>query len=110
MSPEAKRWLYVLEARFGVSPKFSSHLLPVLEPLAAQQRSAEEREKVLKGVAAAYRSCQELQTDSVDEARFLLTQFVTELQKLDETLKVLGVYLERVRERIKHPTQRRVIH
>jgi len=110
MSPEAKRWLYVLEVRFGVGPEFSSHLLPVLEQLAAQQPSAEEGERILKGVAAAYLSCQQLQTDSVDEARVLLTQFVTELKKLDETLKVLSVYLERVRERIKHPTLRRVFH
>ncbi len=110
MSPLAKRWLHVLETEFGVGPEFSGHLLPVLEGFAEQEPSAEERERMLLGVAAAYRSCQEVQTDSVEEVRQLLSQFVTELKKLDETLKILSVYLERVRQRIKRSSPRRVIH
>ncbi len=106
----AKRWLHVLEADFGVVPEFSGHLMPFLEWFADQQPSASEREKILMGIAAAYRSCQEIQTDSLEEVRLLLSEFVTELKKLDETLKVLGVYLERVRQRIKRPALRRVIH
>ena len=110
MSPAAKKWLHVLEAEFGVGPEFSGHLMPFLEWFADQQPNAAERKKLLMGIAAAYRSCQEVQTDSVEEVRLLLSEFVTELKKLDETLKVLGVYLERVRQRIKRPGLRRVIH
>ncbi len=110
MSPVTKQWLHLLETRFGVGPEFASHLLPVLERFAEQEPSAAEREKILRGVAAAYRSCQVVQTDSVDEVKLLLTQFVTELKKLDETLKVLGVYLERVRQRISRPSPRRMLH
>ena len=84
--------------------------MPFLEWFADQQPSAAEREKILMGIAAAHRSCQGVQTDSVEEVRLLLSEFVTELKKLDETLKVLGVYLERVRQRIKRPALRRVVH
>ena len=110
MSPLAKKWVVALEAEFGVGPEFSSHLLPVLEWFSAQDPSAEECERVFKGVAAAYRSRQEVQADSVEEVELLLSQFVSELNKLDETLKVLGAYLERVRTRVRQPTPRRMIH
>ncbi len=105
-----KKWLQVLEAEFGVGPEFSGHLMPFLEWFADQPPSAAERERILMGIAAAYRSCQGVQTDSVEEVRLLLSEFVTELKKLDETLKVLGVYLERVRQRIQRPALRRVVH
>ena len=110
MSPQARKCVQLLESRFGVAPDFAAHLLPILECCVEQGLPRERWERILSGVAAAYRSSNEVEIGHVDEVRGLLSQFVTEMQKLDENLKVLGVYLERVHQRLQKPTARRLLH
>ena len=111
MSPVTKKWLRVLESKFRVGSDFSAHLEPLLRHLDAQKLSDDQLKEILCGIAAAYRSCEpSSENDSLGEVRVLLGQFVTEMKKLDETLKVLSVYLERVRQRIHRPTPGRTLH
>lgn len=112
----SKKWLEELEARFGITPEVAGHLRPVLERLAAQPLSGPDRESMLQGVAAAVQSARgqaeptlpTLRTPS--EVNGLLDQFTSELQKMDETLKVLSVYLERLNERLIEGDEVRVLH
>jgi hypothetical protein len=99
----------VLAEQFGVGREFTVHLIPLLEALAGSQPRAEDWERALACVAAAYRSRTE-ELDALDETRVLVRQFVSELKRMDESLKVLGVYLERLRETLTNPTQPRIIH
>jgi hypothetical protein len=113
MSNAAKKWRQVLEERYGVRPEFAGHLLPLLERVAVQQPTVEEWEQLLHGVAAAYRAGRPAgrAPGSEDEARALTDQFLGELRKIEESLKVLDVYLERLRQRTKRPRQQvRVLH
>jgi hypothetical protein len=113
MSNAARKWRQVLEERYGVQPEFAGHLLPLLERLAVQQPSVEQWEQMLHGVAAAYRVARPAgrPPGGEDEARVLADQFLGELRKIEESLKVLDVYLERLRQRMKRPTQHiRVLH
>ena len=110
MSPQARKCVQLLESRFGVAPDFSAHLVPILERCMNQGLSTDEWDGMLGGVAAAYRCSNEVEIGHVDEVRGLLSQFVTEMKKLDENLKVLGVYLERVHQRLQQPGARRLLH
>lgn len=95
----------VLEDRYGVVPEFSGPLLPVLERLAAQQPSAEEWEQVICEVAAAYRSNARTERGlrSARQTRVLIEEFVCELRKIDESMKVLRVYVERLHQEATRP-------
>jgi hypothetical protein len=99
----------VLAAQFGVRREFTNHLLPLLEQVARQRPSAAEWERILGSVAAAYRSCQGEEVESLAETRVLVQQFVSELKKMDETIKVLAAFLERLRDGMNQPGSR-VIH
>ncbi len=108
----SKKLIRELETRFGVRPEFSGHLIPVLKRVAEQKPSAGEWEEVLKGVAQAYRTSSESATevDALNEVSALTDQFSTELKKLDESLKVLTAYLERIQRRMAQPSGLRVLH
>lgn len=110
MSSVVRKCQQVLSKRFGVRPEFATALAPLFERCAQQRPSSDEWERILAAVAAAYRSRREVLEPRVGEIQSLLSQFTSELRKLDETLKVLSAYLERVRERMPQPTSRRVIH
>jgi hypothetical protein len=99
----------VLAEKFGVGSEFTAHLMPLLEAVARAQPNAGDWEQALACVAAAYRSRTE-ELDSLDETRVLVRQFVTELKRMDESLKVLGVYLERLRDTLANPTHPRTLH
>jgi hypothetical protein len=99
----------VLAEKFGVGREFTAHLMPLLEAVARARPDAHDWEQVLGCVAAAYRSRSE-ELDSLDETRVLVRQFVTELKRMDESLKVLGVYLERLRDTLANPAQARTLH
>jgi hypothetical protein len=99
----------LLAEKFGVGREFAAHLMPLLEALARSRPGAADWERALACVGAAYRSRTE-ELDALDETRVLVRQFVTELKRMDESLKVLGVYLERLRDSLTHPTQARTLH
>jgi hypothetical protein len=99
----------VLAGRFGVGREFTAHLMPLLEAVARGRPAAEDWERALAAVAAAYRSRSE-EHDALEETRGLIRQFVTELKRMDESLKVLGVYLERLRDTLTSATHSRTLH
>ena len=99
----------VLAEKFGVSQEFTAHLAPLFECYGRQRPSAREWEALLGSVAAAYHSRSE-EFESIDETRILIRQFVSELKAMDESIKVLGVYLERVRQSLQDSPSSRTIH
>ena len=109
MSPVTKKWLQVLEARFGVSHEFGRRLAPFLDRFAAQEPTPEEWEQTLRAIAAAHRSCA-FEDSTLEDVQDLFGQFVLEVKKLDETLQVLGTYVERIRKGVHRPVPGRVLH
>ena len=101
MSDVTTAWIRELERRFGVRAEFARCLLPLLEPLVRSCDDASERESILHAVAAAYRStANEGSSDHSTELELLCGQFLSELRKMDESLKVLSVVLQRVRQQM----------
>lgn len=105
---QTKKLMEMLEDRYGVPREFATPLIPMLERVASQEPSLDEWTLVLGGVARAYRASQG--EGDVDEVCGLMNQFSSELRKLDESLKVLSVYLERVRHQLHPSLGSRLIH
>jgi hypothetical protein len=105
---QTKKFMETLEDHYGVPREFAIPLIPMLERVAAQEPSADEWTLVLGGVARAYRASQG--ESELDEACGLIGQFSAELKKLDESLKVLTVYLERVRHHLHPSLGSRIVH
>ena len=130
MYMQAKRLMDVLEDRFGVPREFAAPLLPMLERVASRDPSSEEWLGVLEGIAGAYRVSgasgisvppreegpereegqDEAAEGEVDEVCGLMRQFSDELRKLDESLKVLTAYLERVHQQLHPSLGSRLLH
>lgn len=102
MSDVTTAWIRELERRFGVRAEFARCLLPLLEPLVRSCEDASERESILHAVAAAYRTTtpEPGPADRAMELDLLCGQFLSELRKMDESLKVLHVVLQRVRQQM----------
>jgi hypothetical protein len=102
MSDVTTAWIRELERRFGVRAEFARCLLPLLEPLIRGCEDASVRESILHAVAAAYRSTapEPGPGDRGTELQLLCGQFLSELRKMDESLKVLSVVLQRVRQQM----------
>ena len=109
---DAKKWMVELQQRYGVHPDLCRSLRPVVEDLSARGLTPPERRVAIEAIALACRSQTSvgLASDSIDEVRLLVGQFIHELKKMDESLKVLTVYLDRVRQQIKRPPSTRIIH
>ena len=113
MTSNTKKWLELLEDQYGVSPEFAGHVGPLLELVAGQSSSPVDCDQLLHGLAAAYRSSQSpRQQRTTDEVGVIVDEFLGELRKMDESLKVLGAYLERLqqRARLPHRSTERVLH
>jgi len=113
MAKNAKKWLELLEEEYGVSPEFAGHISPLLERALEEASSADDCDQLLRGLAAAYRASQSpRQLRTVDEVSVIVDEFLGELRKMDESLKVLGAYLERLQERVRLPHRpvERVLH
>jgi hypothetical protein len=112
MSDVITAWVRELERRFGVRSEFSRCLLPLLEPLVRDCEDASTRESILHAVAAAYRSTTPSRgsADRTAELELLCGQFMTELRKMDESLKVLSVVLQRVRQQMTRSTAPDALH
>jgi hypothetical protein len=102
-----------LEAR-GIDPVFVDAVLARLAPpgvaLAAAAHAA-----IVDGVVAAYRAHQTGQENlrrslrELAEMSRLMEDFAAELRKLDEALKTLAAYLERIHARVV-PSARGTVH
>jgi hypothetical protein len=110
MSPFAAKIVEILIEKLGVGEEFATHLIPLFERVATQEPSAEEWDLLLGCAAAAYRSCWEGELAKLDETHGLVRQFLSEVRKVDESLRVLDVYLERLRQHTKGIPPARVLH
>ena len=106
MSSETRKWRQLLEEQFGVQSEFAGHLEPIFERIAELEPSSQEREELLHGVAAAYRSTRVLRRRPVagPDVGVLVDEFHHEIRKMDESLKLMRVCLERLQQRMRLPT------
>jgi hypothetical protein len=100
----------LLEAEYGIDRGFTGHLAPLLERFAASEPTAEEWDHLVKGLVAAYRASQRRGAGSRDEVRVLAGDVASELRKIEESLKVLSVYLMRIQQRLGGDASGPVIH
>lgn len=110
MTAFRKKLATILEGKFGVSSDFLEHLLPILERIAEQRPTAEEWEEMLQAVSAAYRTSVSQESRTLEEVNAIAAQVSSELRKMDESLKVLGAYLDRVRQTMSSPPESRLLH
>ena len=112
MSDITIAWVEELEVRYGVQPEFTRRLSPILECLAGHALGDHARADLFAAIAASYRRslAREPRRDSLEEVRLLVTQFITELRKMEESLKVLDVMLQRVRAQVEPATRPRLLN
>jgi hypothetical protein len=110
MSPFHRKIVELLEGRYGVSPAFAEQFVPVFEQVAQSRPSSDDWEALMACLASAYRSLAQEEDKTISEAQVLVGQFVSELQKIDESLKVIGVFLERLRVQLGAPQVLRTLH
>lgn len=110
MSRTTRKMRRELESRFGVDAEFAGHMSPVLEQFEASLSSPEERDRLLHSLAAAYRSSRRHPAADGGEVRVLLEDVETELRKVDESLKVLSVYLLRLCRRMEPSGRDPAVH
>ena len=110
MTPFHKKIVEVLEGRYGVSPAFAEQFVPLFNQVAERRPSSDDWEQLMECVAAAYRSMPQVEDKALHEAQVLVGQFVTEIKKIDESLKVVSVFLDRLRQQIGAPEATRVLH
>ncbi len=110
MDETIQQLIQLLESRYGVDPKFSATLMPLLYAAMRADPDAREIKLILEGIVAAFGARKDAEAGSIDEVHGILSQFSQEMRKLDEALKVLTVYLDRVRKTVRAPSEPRTIH
>jgi hypothetical protein len=106
MARSAEKLLALLEERLGARPELSDPLRGLLHRIGSGSLSAGEWDALLRGLAEAFRAGHQAGVEARDEVHVLASELGSELRKVDESLKVLGVYLERIRDRLRPPTPR----
>jgi hypothetical protein len=106
MARPAEKLLALLEERIGVRPELSEAVRGLLDRVASGSPTPGEWDALLRGIADSYRAGHRAGVEARDEVHLLATELGSELRKIDESLKVLGVYLERIRSRLRPPTPR----
>jgi hypothetical protein len=106
MARSADKLLALLEERFGVRGELAGPLRGVLDQIGSESLAAGEWDALLRSVAEAYQAGHQAGVEARDEVHVLASELGTELRKIDESLKVLGVYLQRIRSRLRPPTPR----
>ena len=110
MSPFHRKIVELLEGRYGVSPAFAEQFVPVFEQVAQSRPTSDDWDALMACVASAYRSLPTVEDKTLHEAQVLVGQFVGELQKIDESLKVIGVFLDRLRAQLGTIEVSRTLH
>jgi len=110
MSPFHRKIVELLEGRYGVSPAFAEQFVPVFEQVAQSHPSSDDWEALMACLASAYRSLPAVEDKTLHEAQVLVGQFVAELQKIDESLKVVSVFLDRLRAQLGTLEVSRTLH
>ncbi len=112
MSQIMTTWMMELEHRYGVDPRFSHRLVPLLECLADQPLQDAQRGALFAAIAAAYQTtlAETATPAESDEVRLLVGQFIGELRKMEESVKVLGTMLQRVRDQMGPRRETRILH
>jgi len=112
MSQIMTAWMEELERQYGVDPGFARRLAPLLECLVDQPLGDSQRSALFKAIAATYQSTlpRESNPEPLDEVRLLVGQFIGELRKMEESVKVLGAMLQRVREQMTPAPVTRIVH
>ncbi len=106
MARPTEQLLQILEERFGVRPDLSRPLEALLERATAEEWPPGAWDALMCGVAEAFRAGHEAGTEARDEVHVLAGELGVELRKMDESLKVLVVYLERIRTQLRPPAPR----
>ena len=110
MSPFHRKIVELLEDRYGVSPAFAEQFVPVFEQVAQSRPTSDDWEALMECLASAYRTLPSVEDKTLHEAQMLVGQFVSELQKIDESLKVVGAFLARLRNQLQTPELTRTLH
>lgn len=95
--------LRLLEQRFGVSKPFARALVPLLDRCDLSDLARSERDEFLGALAAAYRMAggpARSAAEGGQDAVVLVDELRAELRKMDESLRVLGAYVSKLRTRI----------
>lgn len=106
MALSAEKLVEVLEERYGVRSEFTDALRPLLARFASEERSPEEWDALLGGLAEAHRACHGAAEGGDQEVRVLIHEVGIEMRKIDESVKVLSAYLDRLRARVSPPAER----
>jgi hypothetical protein len=106
MARSADKLLALLEEQFGVRPEDSDPLRAMLDRIDPGSLEGGDYDAFLRGVAEAYRAGHQAGVLAREEVHVLASELGSELRKIDESLKVLGVYLERIRGRLRPPPPR----
>ena len=99
----AEKLVQVLEERFGVGAAFAEAVRPLLERFAEEERSPGEWEALLRGLSEAHLACHGPAAEGREEVRVLIRELASELRKMEESLKILSVFIGRIRSRIELP-------
>jgi hypothetical protein len=110
MSPHHKKLLELLEQRYGVRPELAGPLLPVLDRYLQRDASGPQWDELLEGLAVACRAASEPGREAVDEVRVLVGDFLAEMRKIDESLKVVNAFVARIRQHLQSPALLRTLH
>ena len=100
MSQSTRKMRQLLEAQYGIDRGFTGHLAPLLERFAASEPTAEESENFIRALVAAYRASKRGPAEPRNEVKVLLGDVAAELRKVEESLKVLGVYLLKIHQKM----------
>ena len=101
--------------RLGVTAELRDALCQRLEPI-APSLSDDAYQAALAGIAAAYdvhrvgEAALERSMGDLREIQRLLGAFSDEMRKLDEALRVLSTYVQRMRTKTRAPERTRTVH
>ena len=113
VSTKTPELLMTLIERFGVAESFAQGLAPLLDRCDLAELDATARDELLGGLAAVYHGVEDAGRKTADpgeEAVVLVDELRSELRKMDESLKVLGAFVAKLRKQIEPSTQKRLVH